>query len=466
MDYLPIFLDLKNKPCLVVGGGEVAVRKASVLLQAGATLKVIAPKLDAAFELPAGSIHLAERFKPAHLDGVTLAIAATDDIAVNEEVSRAARLRNIPVNVVDNPALCSFIMPSILDRSPLLVAVASGGEAPVLSRLIRGKLEALIPQGYGRLAAFAARFRQTVKQRTRTLAQRRILWEDVLDGPIAEKIFAGDEQMAEDMLLSLLQQEQPKKMGEVYLVGAGPGDPDLLTFKALRLIQKADVVLYDNLVSKPVLEMARRDAARIFVGKMRGNHTLPQEEINDLLVRLALEGKRVLRLKGGDPFIFGRGGEEIEKLAEHKIPFQVVPGITAASGVASYAGIPLTHRDHAQSCVFVTGHLKDNSMDLDWDMLARPKQTIVVYMGLQGLDKLCGELVAHGLPDTTPAAIVQQGTTQNQRVATGTLATLPQIAADAKLHAPTLIIIGGVVTLRDKLSWFNPASLTTGKTTA
>ena len=456
MDFLPIFLNLRGKKCVVIGGGEVAARKASMLSQAGAIVSIVAPMLNESFEFPSGSGHIAECFRPAHLDGMTLAVAATDDVAVNEQVSQEAKLRNIPVNVVDNPDLCSFIMPAILDRSPLLVAFSTGGASPVLARMMRGKLEALIPQAYGRLADFAARFRDTIKQRIATPSQRRIFWEDMFDGAVAEKIFAGDEQAAEAILLARLEHPQQPASGEVYLVGAGPGDPDLLTFRALRLMQKADVVLYDNLVSKPILEMARRDAERIFVGKQRGNHALPQEEINDLLVRLALQGKRVLRLKGGDPFIFGRGGEEIEKLAEHKINFQVVPGITAASGVSTYAGIPLTHRDFAQSCVFVTGHLKDGTMDLDWSSLARPKQTIVVYMGLQGLEMLCAQLVAHGLPGSTPIAIVQQGTTQSQRVVSGTLATLPQNSEVAELHAPTLIIVGGVVSLREKLSWFEP----------
>jgi uroporphyrin-III C-methyltransferase/precorrin-2 dehydrogenase/sirohydrochlorin ferrochelatase len=456
MNHLPIFLNLKNKTCLVVGGGEIAVRKASVLLQAGAAVRIVAPTLNPSFEVPPGSEYIAERFQPFHLDGMALAIAATNDIAVNEQVSLEAKQRNIPVNVVDNPELCTFIMPSILDRSPLLIAFSTGGASPVLARLLRGKLETIIPQAYGRLAAFAERLRNTVKQRIETPSLRRIFWEDVLDGAVAEKVYAGDEDTAEAMLLDMLDHPQAQGNGEVYLVGAGPGDPDLLTFRALRLMQKADVVLYDNLVSKPILEMTRRDARRIFVGKQRGNHTLPQEEINDLLVRFAKEGKRVLRLKGGDPFIFGRGGEEIEKLAEHKINFQVVPGITAASGVSTYAGIPLTHRDYAQSCVFVTGHLKDGTMDLDWELLARPKQTIVVYMGLQGLEILCSKLVAHGLPETTPIAIVQQGTTQNQRVVSGTLATLPKNPEVAQLQAPTLIIVGGVVSLREKLSWFKP----------
>jgi len=459
MDYLPIFLDVKGKKCLVVGGGEVSFRKTTFLLQAGALVTIVSPELSPAFDKLSGITHIAERFKPAHLDGHFLAIAATDDELVNESVSKEAKLRDIPVNVVDNPRLCSFIVPSILDRSPIVVAFSSGGASPVLIRMLRGKLETMIPQAYSQLASFSARFRSMVKTRIVEPAKRRIFWENVFEGPIAEKIFAGDEATAESMLQAMIETESrgvQSPVGEVYLVGAGPGDPDLLTFKALRLMQKADVVLYDNLVSKPILEMTRRDAERIFVGKMRGNHTLPQEGINDLLVRLALEGKRVLRLKGGDPFIFGRGGEEIEKLAEHKILFQVVPGITAASGVSTYAGIPLTHRDYAQSCVFVTGHLKDNSMDLDWEMLARPKQTIVVYMGLQGLEMLCAKLIQHGLPVTTPAAIVQQGTTPHQRVVCGTLADLPENPEVKTLQAPTLIIIGGVVSLRKKLSWFKP----------
>ena len=456
MDFLPIFMNVKDRSCLIVGGGEVAQRKASVLLDTGAMVKVVAPEISGAFANMPDVECVIDRFQPGHLDGAVLAIAATDDRAVNREVSQQARARNIPVNVVDNPDLCTFIMPSILDRSPLMVAFSSGGASPVLARMLRGKLETMIPQGYGRLTAFCARLRGIVKTRIADPARRRVFWENVLEGAIAEKVLAGDEAGAEAMLLSLLESADAVPAGEVYLVGAGPGDPDLLTFRALRLMQKADVVVYDNLVSKPIVEMTRRDATRIFVGKQRDNHTLPQGEINALLVRLAQEGKRVLRLKGGDPFIFGRGGEEIETLAAEGVPFQVVPGITAASGVASYAGIPLTHRDHAQACVFVTGHLKDGTMNLDWELLARPRQTVVVYMGLHGLDTLCAELVKHGLPENTPIAIVQQGTTQNQRVFTGTLATLPGIAAREKPQAPTLIIIGGVVTLRDKLAWFHP----------
>ncbi len=453
---MPIFADIRNKFCLVVGGGEVGKRKAGVLLEAGANVRVVAPQIDPALAGQQCVEAIVSRFEAQHLDGVTLVIAATNDRSVNRQVSELAQARNIPVNVVDDPELCSFIMPAIMDRSPLMVAFSSGGASPVLTRMMRGRLETMIPQNYSLLAGFAERFRELVKQRVTNPAKRRIFWENVLEGVIAEKVLSGDESSAETMLLHMLESEDNILRGEVYLVGAGPGDPDLLTFRALRLMQKADVVVYDNLVSKPIVDMTRRDAERIYVGKKRADHTLRQEEINELLVRLAKKGQRVLRLKGGDPFIFGRGGEEIETLAAEGIPFQVVPGITAASGVSAYAGIPLTHRDHAQSCIFVTGHLKDGSMNLDWEALARPRQTIVVYMGLHGMATLCAELVAHGLPGDTPIAIVQQGTTKNQRVITGTLATLPQNPKVEELHAPTLIIVGSVVTLRRKLAWFNP----------
>ena len=460
MNFLPIFLDIKGRNCLVVGGNETAARKAALLMQAGAWVTAVSPDgLAPGFAQLTEQdrlVHRKQAFGPELLDDMVLAIAADEDEALNRRVSEAARARHLPVNVVDHPELCSFIMPSIIDRSPLIIAVSSGGSSPVLARLLRARLETMIPAAYGRLASLAERFRGAVKQRFSSSAQRRMFWEKALQGPVAEMVFAGQDKAADAALKKLLESGKPEDMprGEVYLVGGGPGNPDLLTFRALRLMQQADVVVHDHLVTPAVLDMARRDAERIYVGKETSNHTLPQEGINELLVRLAKEGKRVLRLKGGDPFIFGRGGEEIATLADNGIPFQVVPGITAASGVASYAGIPLTHRDYAQSCVFVTGHLKDNSMDLDWDALARPNQTIVIYMGLLGLPVLCRELAAHGLPASTPAAIVQQGTTAHQRVVVGTLETLPALTVEAKLKPPTLIIVGNVVKLQHKLAWF------------
>lgn len=461
MDFLPVFLNIKNKVCLVVGGGDIATRKIMLLLQAGAQVSVVSPELDTTLKeyLALGKIKFcAEYFQPEQLKNIVLVIAATNDRTTNQLVSEAAQQQQIPVNVVDNPDLCTFIMPSIVDRSPLLIAVSSSGQSPVLARLLRAQLEIMIPVAYARVAEIAGKFRQHVKEHFTHPEKRRIFWEKALQGRFTEMVLAGKDKAAQEYLLQLLQHEKDESpQGEVYLVGAGPGNPDLLTFRAMRLMQQADVIVYDRLVSPAILDMVRRDATRIYAGKERNRHTLEQESINQLLVRLAQEGKRVLRLKGGDPFIFGRGGEEIETLASHHIPFQVVPGITAASGVAAYAGIPLTHRDYAQSCIFVTGHLKNNSIDLDWPYLARPNQTIVIYMGLLGLPVLCQQLIAHGLPNTTPAAIVQQGTTQKQKIITGELQTLPDLVAAAKLTPPTLIIVGEVVKLHQNLTWFEPA---------
>lgn len=467
MEFLPIFLRIKGRDCLVVGGGEVAARKAGLLLRAGARVRVVAPVLCASLQIlvEEGKLtHDGREFLPQDLHGCTLVIGATDDQVVNRQIHELASLRHIPVNVVDSPELCSFILPSIVDRSPIVVAVSSGGASPVLARLLRAKLETLIPATYGRLAELAASFREQVKNKIEGLAERRVFWEKILQGPVAEMVFAGKDKAAREALQTALDKPgtDAPTQGEVYLVGAGPGDPDLLTFRALRLMQQADVVLHDRLVSPEILDLVRREAERIYVGKRRALHTVRQEEINQRLVELAKEGKRVLRLKGGDPFIFGRGGEEIATLAEEGIPFQVVPGITAANGCAAYAGIPLTHRDYAQSCVFVTGHLKDDSLDLNWDALAQPQQTIVVYMGLVGVDRLCHELIAHGLNADLPAALIQQGTTRQQRVFIGTLQTLPEIVARSEVHAPTLIIIGEVVKLRDKLTWFEPGAALKG----
>ncbi len=460
MDFLPIFLNIKNSNCLVVGGGEVAVRKITLLLQAGAQVSVISPELDASLTeyVALGKIkYSAEHFQPSHLHNAVLVIAATNNRVTNRFVSETARQHLIPVNVVDDPDLCTFIMPSIIDRSPLMIAISSGGQSPVLARLLRAQLETIIPAAYTRLTAIAGKLRQQVKERFTHPEKRRIFWEKTLQGTFTDMVLAGKDKAAIDYLLQSLQHEKDEPpQGEVYLVGAGPGNPDLLTFRAMHLMQKADVVVYDRLVSLEILNMVRRDATRIYAGKERNRHTLQQESINQLLVRLAQEGKRVLRLKGGDPFIFGRGGEEIETLAMHHIPFQVVPGITAASGVACYSGIPLTHRDYAQSCIFVTGHLKNNRIDLDWMSLARPNQTIVIYMGLLGLPFLCQQLIVHGLPDTTPAAIIQQGTTQKQKTIVGTLQTLPNLATTANLTPPTLIIVGEVVKLHEHLAWFKP----------
>jgi uroporphyrin-III C-methyltransferase / precorrin-2 dehydrogenase / sirohydrochlorin ferrochelatase len=460
MEFLPIFFKLDGQACLVVGGGAVAARRVNLLRKAGGQVTVVSPRLTGELteQVSAGELsHLARGFQADDLAGMRLVIAATDDAAVNAEVSRLAQAQAVPVNVVDNPELCSFIVPSILDRSPVLAAVSTGGASPVLARQLRTRLETLIPSAYGRLASMVEEFREAAKQRFEEPDDRRHFWEEVLEGPIAELVFAGREPEARRRIeQALVRGSASQGVGEVYLVGAGPGDPDLLTFRAVRLMQQADVMVYDRLVSAPILELVRRDAQRIYVGKEKNNHAVPQEGINQLLVELARQGKRVLRLKGGDPFIFGRGGEEIETLAQEGIPFQVVPGITAAAGCASYAGIPLTHRDYAQSCTFVTGHLKEGNLDLNWIQLVQPRQTVVFYMGLTGINVICEQLIAHGMAPDMPAALVEQGTTRNQRVHIGTVATLPALVAKADVRAPTLTIIGEVVTLHDKLDWYRP----------
>ena len=462
MEFLPLFFDLKSKPVLVVGGGEVALRKAKLLKQAGSNVSVVSPKvIDEISEIveESGGKLISENYTDQVNRSYALVVAATDDSAVNIKVSTDSKAINVPVNVVDNPDLCSFIFPAIVDRSPIIAAVSSGGSSPVLARLLRQKLETVIPSSYGRLALLAEKYRQQVKDKFDHINLRRGFWEKALGGMVADLVFAGKEKEAEELLLEELESKAPVKreLGEVYLVGAGPGDPDLLTFKALRLMQQGDVVLYDRLVSQGILDLCRRDADMVYVGKARSDHAVPQEGINDLLVKYAKQGKRVLRLKGGDPFIFGRGGEEIEELTEAGIPFQVVPGVTAAAGCSSYSGIPLTHRDYAQSVRFITGHLKDGTTDLPWAELASPNQTVVFYMGLMGLPIICEQLVKNGMSPDMPIALVQKGTTRDQKVVIATLSTMVETLKKDPVSAPTLIIVGRVVSLHDKLSWFNPA---------
>lgn len=456
MDFLPLFTRLQDRCCLIVGGGEVALRKARLLAKAGATLRIVAPEVHPELRDLADTAGqcLTEEYNASHLADVVLCVAATDNAELNARVSDECHRRHIPVNVVDCPELCSVILPAIIDRSPLVIAVSSGGASPVLARRIRSHLESTIPAAYGRLAQLAGQFRQQVQARFSNIEERRAFWEETLDGPVAELVYAGNDQAAAQRLTELLAQGTASLSGEVYLIGAGPGDPDLMTFKALRLLQKADVVLYDRLVAPAIVDLCRKDAERIFVGKARSQHAVPQQDINRLLVEHAKRGRKVARLKGGDPFIFGRGGEEIEELATHHIPFQVVPGITAAAGCASYAGIPLTHRDYAQSVRFVTGHLKDNSINLPWSELVHTQQTVVFYMGLVGLPVICEQLIAHGRDADTPIAIIQQGTTPSQKVVTATLATMVDVLANNPVQAPTLIIVGEVVNLREKLAWY------------
>ena len=459
MDYFPLFLDARKLNVLIVGAGEVAARKLELIMKTPATITVVAPWVcDTVKQLAQNDkVTLIEReFENSDLTHKYMVFIATDKGDVNQHIHDLARANKVLVNVVDNTPLCQFITPSIVDRSPIVIAMSSGGVAPVLLRYLRQKLETVLPANLSRLGAFSEKFREKVKQTLNGVTARRYFWEDVLDGDIAEMVEKGQDNKADDAFeLALQAAAQDKKVeGQVYLVGAGPGDPDLLTFRALRLMQKADVVVYDRLVSPQILELVRRDAEKIYVGKAKSNHTLPQDDINQLMVDEAKKGNRVVRLKGGDPFIFGRGGEEIQTLIQHGIDFQVVPGITAASGASSYAGIPLTHRDHAQSVVFATGHLKNGTIDLNWPALAQKNQTAVFYMGLTGLPIICEKLIEHGLDANTPIALVQSATTEKQAVLTGTLSNIVAKQEEAQLQPPTLIIVGSVVSLRDELNWY------------
>ena len=458
MEHLPIFINLKQKPVLVVGGGDIALRKINLLIKAQASVNCLSPLFcDGIASLSADkSVNLIQKsFEPDDIKNYSIIIASTDDSLVNSSISELAKKANIPVNVVDSPELSSFIMPSIVDRSPVIIAVSSAGKAPVLARIIRAKLETVIPSAYGLLAEIAGEYRQKVKNRFSNIKDRRAFWESAFSGVIAEKVFSGRINEARGDIEEQLENSVEIDLGEVYLVGAGPGDPDLLTFKALRLVQQADVVLYDRLVSKGVMELVRRDSELIYVGKKGGSdESTRQEDINEKLVKLAKSGKRVCRLKGGDPFIFGRGGEEIESLSEHGIPFQVVPGITAASGCSSYAGIPLTHRDYSQSCRFVTAHLKNGTTNLPWEEFVIDQQTIVFYMALSGANYICQKLMEHGMDKNMPIAIIEKGTMPEQKVYISSLTKLPDLLAKENIHAPTLMIVGEVVKLNEKLNWY------------
>ncbi|OTG59641.1 uroporphyrinogen-III C-methyltransferase [Acinetobacter sp. ANC 3903] len=456
MDIFPISLKLQQQPCLIVGGGHIAYRKAVLLAKAGAIIHVIAPEIESnLLEIVKSSQgrYVQAPFSPdIPLRNYRLVIAATNDKATNIQVFEACEAERILVNSVDDPPHCRFMVPAIIDRSPLVVSIATNGTSPVLSRQIRTQLEAAIPHGMGKLADFSGKWRAAVKAKIENPDERRIFWEDLYASPLKEQVFNDNIAQADRLIeQALMEWKAPK--GEVYLVGAGPGDPELLTLKALRLMQQADVIIYDRLVSPAIMDLCRRDAEKIYVGKARSNHSVPQEGINALLVEYAAQGKRVCRLKGGDPFIFGRGGEEIQELFAAGVAFQVVPGITAASGCSAYAGIPLTHRDYAQSVRFLTGHLKEGSPELPWNELVYENQTLVLYMGLVGLEKICAQLIAHGQRPNMPVALISKGTTPEQKVVVGTLADIGSKVSEHHIQAPTLTIIGEVVKLREQLQW-------------
>jgi uroporphyrin-III C-methyltransferase/precorrin-2 dehydrogenase/sirohydrochlorin ferrochelatase len=455
MDYLPIFTKLENRPCLVVGGGNIAFRKVHLLLKAGADVTVCALEFHPTLLKQAANKELKiieQAFTEALLENKWLVIAATNKKQVNEHIATAAHAKQLLVNVVGQADISSFILPSIVDRSPVVVAISSGGKAPVLARLIRERLETLLPMHLGRLAAISAQFRHRVKDVIKVASLRRRYWEKLFgNGLLANLLQKGQTENAIALMEASLTEDITQ--GDVALVGAGPGDPSLLTLKALQLMQQADVVLYDRLVSSDILDLVRRDADLISVGKAAGKHEVEQSRTNQMLVEFARQGKKVVRLKGGDSFIFGRGGEELEELVEAGIAFQVVPGITAASGCSAYAGIPLTHRDFAQSVTFVTGHRKTDGEELNWQALAAPNQTLVVYMGLLQSQEIQTQLINHGRAPETPVALVNKGTTSDQHVVIGQLSELQQLGGG--LQGPTLIIIGEVVNLADKLAWYH-----------
>lgn len=491
MNTFPLFFKFENQKVLIVGGGEVALRKADLLSRAGARITILAPAISHEIrELLSDDKHelIEKNYHKSYMSGARIIIAGTDDEALNHQIHADATDLNIPVNVVDTPPLCDFIFPAIVDRNPIVIGISSNGKAPVLARLLRARLETLIPQGYGKLAKLAGEFRAEVKAKIPTLTGRRQFWERAFEGQVSQLMFAGNENEAIAQLQADLDStaaaiskknaadtetaqtnapvlsdvstdsqipDSQTNVGEVYIVGAGPGDPELLTFKALRLMQQADIVYYDALVSPQVLDLCRRDADKVFVGKKRSNHTVAQLGINELLVNSAKKGRRVVRLKGGDPFIFGRGGEEIESLRAHGIPYQVVPGITAANAAASYAGIPLTHRDHSQSVRFVTGFLKAGAPNSNFKNFLDTDETVVFYMGLHSLARLTEGLVEAGRDAETPIAIVSNASMPNQQVLTGTLATIVEQQEKAQLPTPALLIMGNVVSLHDDLSWYN-----------
>ena len=465
MKYFPFFLQLDQLPCLIVGGGSVAERKLDLLIKAKADITVISLEFSD-YILDLAKTHNIRCVKKEYSNKIleenkyNFVISATNDVSLNERVAKDCKKYNIIVNVVDQPEICDFIFPSILERGDITVAVSTGGASPVLARVLRTKLETMVPGSYGKLAEIVSSNRIKVREKMKRFSSNKIFWEKMLNGKFLELVLSGKTDEAKTFLDEQIENfdEDIANQGEVYLVGAGPGDPDLLTFKALRLMQQADIALYDRLVHPSIVDLIRRDATKIYVGKERDNHVVRQEEINELLVKYAKEGKKVLRLKGGDPFIFGRGGEEIETLADEKVAFQVVPGITSASGCSTYSGIPLTHRDYAQSCIFVTGHLKKGKLELDWEKLIQENQTIVFYMGLVSIDIICEQLIQHGLSELTPCALIQQGTTNTQKEFISILKDMPTVVKTKKPKAPTIFIIGGVVALRDKLKWYSSSA--------
>jgi uroporphyrin-III C-methyltransferase/precorrin-2 dehydrogenase/sirohydrochlorin ferrochelatase len=459
VDYFPAFLNLEDKSCLLVGGGTVAARKAEILLSAGARLTVVAPSLGSKLGRLAETGRITyrqRRFAANDVNGHWLVVNASDDTEVAREVFDAANDAGIFCNSVDDKTHCSYVSPAIVDRNPVIVAVSTGGSSPLLARKIRAQIETVLPARLGQLARLASDWRNRAKTRISDFLGRRRFWERVFEGGVAEDVLAGRMQSANRNIAALLEtaSQKVKPEGEAWLVGAGPGDPSLLTLRALQLMQRADIVVHDRLVSQEVLALVRRDAELVSVGKTPGCRSTTQEEINDLLIRLVREGKRVCRLKGGDPFIFGRGGEEIRALADAGLRYQVVPGITAAAGCAAYAGIPLTHRELAQSVVLLTAHGKNSVDRLDWPSLARDRQTLALYMAVRRFAEIRSKLIEYGRSPDTPIAIIENGTSDNQRIIHGHLEDLVDLADQKDIVAPALLLVGEVAELGIGREWF------------
>ncbi|MFC4761570.1 siroheme synthase CysG [Dyella koreensis] len=462
MKLYPLFADLSGRPVLVVGGGVVGERKAAALLEAGAAVTVGAISASPALRAWAAAGHITLReghFQEVWLDDAWLVIAATGDTDLNRRIATLGGERRLFVNVVDDAALSSFHVPAVVDRSPVTIAISSGGDAPVLARLLRERLETWLDPALGPLATLASRLRKRIRERLPDLRARRTYYEQLFTGPALQFLRRGQPALAEAEAERALAANVTDGRGSVVLVGAGPGDPGLLTLRGLRALNEADVILHDRLVSPEVLALARRDAERIEVGKQAGNHHATQEQIHALMLEHATAGRRVVRLKGGDPFVFGRGGEELEFLRAHGVAYEVVPGITAALACAAYAGIPLTHREHAQSVRFVTAHCRGSHDTLDWAALAQERQTLAVYMGVSELGVLQQHLLEHGRAAETPFALVENGSRTEQRVVTGTLAHLAERAEAHQVHSPALLILGEVAALASSLAWFGKPPL-------
>jgi uroporphyrin-III C-methyltransferase/precorrin-2 dehydrogenase/sirohydrochlorin ferrochelatase len=456
MNWLPLLHRSIDVKFIIFGGGQVAQRKAQTLIKFTKAITVVSPLLDSRLQTLVDDNrikHIKSLAMQEHVLAGNYVVAATDNADVNQQIGCWAKSLSCPVSIADNPDQSDFIFPAIIDRDPVMIAISSASESPALTRYLRNQLDAALSSRIPQLAQFTSRLRRSIRSRFDDSKKRQQLWRRLMSSAMPNLVLAGKEDQAEDICNNILSGND--HCGEVFLVGAGPGDPELLTLKAVRLIQQADVVFYDRLVSAAILEYCNSKAEMYYVGKAMADHAVPQEDINQLLADHARLGKTVLRLKGGDPFIFGRGGEEIELLAEQKVPFQVVPGITAASGCSSYAGIPLTHRDYAQSVRFVTGHLKDGTANLPWKELIHPQQTLVIYMGLSGISHISQELIAHGMSSDTPIALIEKGTRPEQKVYTSTLADISQVIANNSISAPTLSIIGDVVKLHKKLDWFS-----------